>query len=86
LTGRHAVARSARVPKTKPPTTAALLERITALEERVTRLETGRAGPGDGRAAVVKRERAVKRCPGCGLPLRRQKGRCAACGRPLASL
>lgn len=63
-----------------------LLARIAALEERVARLETGRAPPGDGRAAAVKREKPVKRCPGCGLPLRRRAGRCAACGRPLASL
>jgi hypothetical protein len=50
------------------------------------RLEKGEAPPGDGRAAAVKRPRAVKRCPGCGLPLERRKGRCAACGRPIASL
>lgn len=74
------------MPKAKTPTNADLLARIAALEDRVTRLETRRAAPGDGRAAAVKRERAVKRCPGCGLPLRRRKGRCAACGRPLASL
>ena len=60
-----------------------LLARVAALEERVARLESGRAPPGDGRAAAVKREKAVKRCPGCGLPLRRRAGRCAACGRPL---
>jgi ribosomal protein L34E len=63
-----------------------LLARVAALEERVARLETGRAAPGDGRAAAVKRTKSVTRCPGCGLPLRRRAGRCAACGRPLASL
>jgi ribosomal protein L34E len=60
-----------------------LLARVEALEDRVARLETGRAPPGDGRAAVAKPSRPVKRCPGCGLPLRRKAGRCAACGRPL---
>jgi ribosomal protein L34E len=68
------------------PTLAGLAARLAALEDRVARLETGRAPPGDGRAAAVKRERPVKRCPGCGLPLRRRAGRCAACGRPLDSL
>lgn len=67
---------------------AELAARVAALEERVARLEAkaGRAGPGDGRAARVKREPGVPRCPGCGLPLRRRAGRCAACGRPLDSL
>jgi hypothetical protein len=74
------------VPTRKRPTSAALEARIAALEDRVTRLEKGEAPPGDGRAAVVKRTRDVKRCPGCGLPLKRRKGRCAACGRPVASL
>lgn len=74
------------MPKAKPPTIADVLARLAALEDRVTRLEKGRAAPGDGRAAVVKRDRPVKRCPGCGLPLRRRKGRCAACGRPVESL
>ncbi|ACL65417.1 conserved hypothetical protein [Anaeromyxobacter dehalogenans 2CP-1] len=60
-----------------------LLARLAALEERVARLEAGKAPPGDGRAAAVERSPKVKRCPGCGLPLRRSKGRCAACGRPL---
>lgn len=62
-----------------------LLARVEALEERVGRLESGKAAPGDGRATIRKREsaRAVKRCPGCGLPLRRRKGRCAACDRPV---
>jgi ribosomal protein L34E len=72
--------------KRRTTTETELLARIAALEERVARLETGRAPPGDGRAAAVKREKTVKRCPGCGLPLRRRAGRCAACGRPLASL
>jgi hypothetical protein len=62
---------------------AELLERIELLEERVGRLESGKAPPGDGRAAPLPPGRKVKRCPGCGLPLRRRKGRCAACGRPL---
>ena len=62
-----------------------LLARIEELEERVGRLESGKAAPGDGRAAVVESSRKVKRCPGCGLQLRRRKGRCAACGRPLDS-
>jgi ribosomal protein L34E len=62
---------------------ADLARRLAALEERVTRLETGKAGPGDGRAAKAERQRDVARCPGCGLPLRRKAGRCAACGRPL---
>jgi ribosomal protein L34E len=68
------------------PTIAALAARLAALEERVARIETGRAPPGDGRAAVVKRARAVRRCPGCGLPLRRRAGRCTTCGRPVDSL
>jgi hypothetical protein len=71
---------------TTRPSPAALAARLAALEERVARLETGRAPPGDGRAAAVKRARSVKRCPGCGLPLRRRAGRCAACGRPVDSL
>jgi DNA repair exonuclease SbcCD ATPase subunit len=62
-----------------------LTARVEALEERVMRLETGRAAPGDGRAAVVKPARRGKRCPGCGLPLRRKAGRCVECGRPLDS-
>jgi hypothetical protein len=60
----------------------ALAARIAALEDRVARLETGRPAPGDGRRAAVK-TKAVRRCPGCGLPLRRLRGRCAGCGRPL---
>jgi hypothetical protein len=69
----------------KPGKLDALLARVEALEERVGRIESGKAAPGDGRAAIRKQEagRYVKRCPGCGLPLRRRKGRCAACDRPL---
>ncbi|BDG06707.1 hypothetical protein [Anaeromyxobacter oryzae] len=63
-----------------------LLARVEALEARVARLEAGRAPEGDGRAAARPREPNVKRCPGCGLPLRRRAGRCAACGRPIDSL
>jgi hypothetical protein len=74
------------VPTTRArPKLDELLARLAALEERVGRIESGRAAPGDGRAAIRKDEaaRRVKRCPGCGLPLRRRKGRCAACDRPL---
>ncbi len=67
-------------------TLAEIVARLEALEHRVARLESGRAPPGDGRAAAVKPARKEKRCPGCGLPLRRRAGRCAACGRPLDSL
>jgi ribosomal protein L34E len=63
-----------------------LLARVEALETRLARLESGRAPEGDGRAAATVRSPSVKRCPGCGLPLRRRAGRCAACGRPLDSL
>ncbi|WP_242393404.1 hypothetical protein [Anaeromyxobacter oryzisoli] len=63
-----------------------LLARLASLEARVARLEAGRAPEGDGRAAARRREPSVKRCPGCGLPLRRRAGRCAACGRPIDSL
>jgi hypothetical protein len=65
---------------------AAVLARLAAIEDRVARLETGKAAPGDGRAARADRVRGVNRCPGCGLPLRRRAGRCAACGRPVDSL
>jgi hypothetical protein len=61
----------------------AIRARLVALEERVTRLEQGRAPPGDGRAAIPRPKARGKRCPGCGLPLRRRAGRCAACDRPL---
>ncbi|MGC3999045.1 MAG: hypothetical protein QM767_17025 [Anaeromyxobacter sp.] len=64
----------------------ALAARLAALEDRVARLESGQAPPGDGRAAATRHERPVRRCPGCGLPLRRRQGRCADCGRPLDSL
>jgi hypothetical protein len=70
----------------RTPELIALAARLADLEERVARLEKGRAPPGDGRAAKVKRPRPVRRCPGCGLPLRQRKGRCTACGRPVASL
>lgn len=72
-----------RLPAPPPTRSAALLRRLAALEERVTRLEQGKAPPGDGRAAAKERSVVVKRCPGCGLPLRRKLGRCAACRRPL---
>ncbi len=71
---------------TAPSTVAALLSRLAGLEQRVLQLETGRVGPGDGRAATQKPARTVRRCPGCGLPLRKLKGRCAACKRPLDSI
>jgi predicted amidophosphoribosyltransferase len=71
------------MPRRSPSAQAELLHRLAALEERVTRLETGRVGPGDGRSAAVERPRPVRRCPGCGLPLRRRAGRCAACSRPV---
>jgi hypothetical protein len=67
----------------KRPRVADLLARIALLEERVGRLESGKAPPGDGRATPLARASRIKRCPGCGLPLRRRKGRCASCGRPL---
>lgn len=61
---------------------SALARRLRALEDWVARLESGRPPPGDGRRASPEKK-AVRRCPGCGLPLRRQRGRCAGCGRPL---
>ncbi len=79
------MARSSDVPS-KRPTLAELAARVEALEDRIARLEARRAPPGDGRAARVKRPPAVKRCPGCGLPLRRRAGRCVECGRPVNSL
>jgi hypothetical protein len=69
-----------------PPPASDLLDRIDRLEQRVLQLETGRVGPGDGRAAVPSRGKKVTRCKGCGLPLRRLKGRCAACKRPLDTI
>ncbi|GEJ57375.1 hypothetical protein [Anaeromyxobacter diazotrophicus] len=63
-------------------TTGELLARIAALEERVARLEAKRAPPGDGRASSPPRRTGL-RCPGCGLPLKKRRGRCAECGRPL---
>jgi hypothetical protein len=58
--------------------------RLAALEGRVAQLERGRPPPGDGRRiALESSRRAVARCAGCGLPLRRRRGRCAECGRPL---
>jgi hypothetical protein len=72
--------------KRRRPSLSELEARIAALEERVGRIESGKAAPGDGRAARIASERRVTRCPGCGLPLERRAGRCAACGRPLDSL
>jgi hypothetical protein len=69
-----------------PPTIDDLLVRLAGLEQRLLLLETGRVGPGDGRASVTRPPRPVRRCPGCGLPLRRRQGRCAACRRPLDSI
>ena len=70
--------------KRNPPARNALAARVAALEERVTRLETRRPPPGDGRTTHEARAgRDVARCAGCGLPLRRRRGRCAECGRPL---
>ncbi|BDG07560.1 hypothetical protein [Anaeromyxobacter paludicola] len=66
-----------------PATLEDLLARLASLEERVGRIESGRAPRGDGRAAKPPEpKRKVKRCPGCGLPLRRRAGRCVECGRP----
>ena len=71
-------------PAKRPRSTAAALHRrLAELEARVTRLETGKAGPGDGRAAKRASTSTAERCPGCGLPLKRRAGRCAACSRPL---
>jgi ribosomal protein L34E len=68
---------------TRPPTNAELARRLADLEARLARLEAGRAPRGDGRAASEPRAPSVRRCPGCGLPLRRKAGRCASCRRPL---
>jgi hypothetical protein len=69
----------------RPPSLRELEDRLSALEERVRRLERGRPPPGDGRTTSATRDQArdVERCSGCGLPLRRRRGRCAACGCPL---
>jgi len=58
-------------------------QRVRALEERLGRLESGKAPPGDGRARS-RPPRRVVRCTGCGLPLRRKAGRCGECGVPLS--
>jgi hypothetical protein len=63
-----------------------LAARLEGLEQRLLRLEAGRAAPGDGRAATVRAKRPVPRCPGCGLPLRSRAGRCLACKRPVDSI
>ncbi len=57
--------------------------RVQALEERLRRLEAGRPPAGDGRAAAPRPVRPVRRCAGCGLPLRPRAGRCQECGLPL---
>jgi hypothetical protein len=62
---------------------AEILARLAALEERVGRIEAGKPPPGDGRTSPPEQSRRLRRCPGCGLPLRRRAGRCAHCGRPL---
>ncbi len=65
------------------PSIRLLQARLEELEQRLARLEAGHAPKGDGRAAgPAERKREVRRCPGCGLPLRRRKGRCVECGRP----
>ncbi|HEY7726130.1 MAG TPA: hypothetical protein VH880_12395 [Anaeromyxobacteraceae bacterium] len=61
-----------------------LRHRVHALEERLGRLESGRAPPGDGRSATPPPPpRPAPACPGCGLPLRTRAGRCRECGVPL---
>jgi hypothetical protein len=60
-----------------------VVARLAALEARIAQLERRRARLGDGRAAADPPPPGVKRCPGCGLALRRRKGRCAECGIPL---
>jgi DNA-directed RNA polymerase subunit RPC12/RpoP len=69
-----------RAPRSNP---AELRRRVAALEARVAQLESGKAGPGDGRAAAPEPKPRAHRCPGCGLALRTRLGRCAACGRPV---
>jgi hypothetical protein len=65
------------------PSVGELVERLVALEERLTRVEEGKAPPGDGRSSAKPAPRTPHRCIGCGLPLRKQAGRCRWCGRPL---
>jgi len=73
------------MPRRVPPSLKEILHRLQAMEERLARLEAGRAPPGDGRAAAPPPPRKpVVRCTGCGLPLRRRAGRCAECGLPLS--
>ncbi len=73
------------MPPSRPaPKLRELLARVEALEERVARVEKGRPPPGDGRSSARRAGLPRgERCPGCGLPLRRRRGRCAECGRPL---
>lgn len=75
--------RPAKRTRRRAPPVAEVARRLAAIEARLTALETGKAGPGDGRAATERPRREAARCPGCGLILRRRAGRCAACGRPL---
>ena len=72
-----------RAPASKPLTAADLARRLADVEARLARLEAGKAPRGDGRAAREPKPRPVRRCPGCGLPLRKKAGRCASCSRPL---
>jgi hypothetical protein len=65
------------------PSVGELVERLAALEKRLTRVEEGKAPPGDGRSAAKVAAKGSHRCIGCGVPLRRQAGRCRWCGRPL---
>jgi hypothetical protein len=80
LTQARASGRLAGMPRTKA-TLAEIAQRVAALEERLRRLEQGRPPPGDGRTTSAPRP--GPRCAGCGLPLRRRRGRCAECGRPI---
>jgi len=73
------------MPRRPAARTDEILHRLRALEERLERLEAGKAPPGDGRsAAPAPTRKPVVRCTGCGLPLRRRAGRCAECGLPLS--
>jgi len=72
-----------RAPAPKPPSASDLARRLADVEARLARLEAGKAPRGDGRAAREPRAPSVRRCPGCGLPLRKKAGRCASCSRPL---